>query len=141
MSVRLGFIAPLIPGYTPNCRTANLAGWIGSDVLEKLWLKPRNAGGEVVDARKAVLAVEVLNEDIQELEELVVRAEGEGVRTLQPGEIVGHLDDVLIEPFCATRVGAELYVGAAGDIDLDVGERLPRFHGGRAGAETSHGTR
>ena len=81
-----------------------------------------NAGGEVVDAREAVIAVEVLDEDVQELEELVVRAEGEGVRPLQPGEIVGDLDHVLIEPVLLRR-----------DSRRRVGRwRRPRCRPGRA---------
>ena len=47
-----------------------------------------------------------------ELEELVVRAEREGVLALEQREVVGELDDVLVE-----RVGGREVLGAGHDVD------------------------
>ena len=82
-----------------------------------------DSGGEVVDAREAIVAVRVLDEEVPELEELVVRAERERMRSAQQGEVVGQLDDVLIELVLVRRVlRAELHVGAVREVDLEGGK-------------------
>ena len=52
---------------------------------------------EIVESAEIVVAVEVLNEEVLELEQLVVRADDDVVRAFDQREVVGHLDDVLVE--------------------------------------------
>ena len=52
---------------------------------------------EQVEAGEPVGAEVVADEQVPELEELVVRAEGERVLAANQREVVGQLDDVLIE--------------------------------------------
>ena len=68
----------------------------------------RDPGLEGVHAAEEVRPGDVLDEDVRELEELVVGPERDRVVTLEEGEVVGDLEDVLVEP---VRAGGALGPG------------------------------
>ena len=57
----------------------------------------RDAGLKIRQAREAVIAVPVLNEQVIELQEFVVGTDRHRVAPANDGEIVGELGDVLIQ--------------------------------------------
>ena len=90
-------------------------------------------GEEVVGTQEVVASVEVLDEEVVEAVELVVRTEGEGVVALVPGEVVLQRPDVLVE---AVGHGAILVA----DVDRSVAHVLDGDggEGGSRGALVAH---
>ena len=88
------------------------------------------AGVEVVDAAEAVGPEVVADEEVLELEELVVGADGDEVLALVHREVVGQLDDVLVELVRGRELlGAEADGAGGGrahprrQVHPDLGER------------------
>src|SRR5436190_773445 len=77
--------APLVAGIEAELVDGELrrVQRITRDVREVVVEAAGGAGLQVRDAREAVLAEVVLNEDVQEFEQLIVRADREGVRAGQ----------------------------------------------------------
>ena len=86
---------------------------------------------EVVEVVELPVSVEVADVEVGELEELVVGADGQHVVAQRPGQVVGDLEDVLVQAVGArVLLGARRQAVAAGDGHVDLGEE--RRRGSRA---------
>src|SRR5712692_10083266 len=60
-------------------------------------IRLRDARLEICNVAELVLTEDVLDEHVVEMKKLVVRSDGDRMFSFDPSEVVGDLDDVLVE--------------------------------------------